>query len=158
MSIKTKILLTIASVVLCSWLFGCGAQKVSTRQPELSDGSDTNLTFLSVAHSAYNEEYFGGKLRAHIGLDETQYMASTICEDDGSDCRINFNLRYTVAPRVALITMLHEMCHEKTWMQDKDMLGKQIGHGYHWRSCMVLLDAEGAFRKIIIDNYSEQVR
>jgi hypothetical protein len=138
-----KIVLTIILAALCVAIFGCAS-------PQTSRG-EINLQYLRDTYASYNELYFHNRLKpAEIEIGDSDYMATTLCGNGGADCRIRFNPRYTLAPRVASITMLHEMCHVKYWGEDTD-------HGKLWRSCMLQLDAVGAFREILIDNYSEDL-
>lgn len=150
---RDKILLTILLAVVFFWIFGCGGH-VSVPAP--SNGT-VDAAYLQHAYTAYNDEYFQNKLTktAVIDMDEPNNanMASTMCGDGG--CIIHFNPKYVVAPRTGDEVLLHEMCHEKTWMQDMDSLGMQIDHGKHWRSCMLNLDTQGAFRELLIDDYAE---
>ncbi len=92
---------------------------------------------------------------SEINLFEETDMASTMCQDDGTGCVVKFNLKYVLARRVAEFTMLHEQCHIKIWNKELDSSGQQVEHGKVWRTCMLQLDATGAFREILIDGYSE---
>lgn len=115
----------------------------------------------NVFYRVDNEGYFHNHLTRvpviNTYEDDPAIMASTMCNEIGV-CTIRFNLKYITSQRVAELIMLHEMCHVKTWNQENLMFGgkmTQVFHGRMWRSCMLSLDAEGAFREIIIDNYSE---
>lgn len=153
---REKFLLVILAAVLCSWLFGCKREHyVSVPSP--ANGT-TDVAHLQQAYAVYNEGYFQNKLTKTPVIDMLETddgnMASTLCDVDRS-CIIHFNLKFVLAPRVGDQTLLHEMCHVQTWMQDMDRNGDQVDHGRHWRSCMLNLDAQGAFREILIDDYTE---
>ena len=161
MRMRNKILLTILLAVLCSWLFGREREHyVPIPSPETANG-ETDVAYLQQLYAVYNEAYFHNRLTKtpRIDLSETSNnMATTFCKNENdTDCEIEFNEKYVAAPRVADFTMLHEQCHVKTWMKDTDDFGIQIDHGKMWRSCMLELDAEGAFRQIFIDNYREDM-
>jgi SprT-like family protein len=166
MRTRDKVLLTILLAALCWFLFGCektqpcaylGREHFVTAP--LSESSETDLPYLRHLYKTYNEDYFHNHLQkdTKIDMDEEKYMATTDCKSWGVGCRISFNLKYTRAHRVADFTMLHEMCHMKAWMKEMDGFGQQVEHGKVWRGCMLQLDAEGAFREIIIDNYREDM-
>jgi hypothetical protein len=169
MKTRTKILLTIALAVVVWALFGCeGGPSIPAKPqehfvalPSPTEFGVTDLPYLRNLYATYNEAYFRNRLPKgddiDIDLAEPKFMASTMCNDDGTQCNIKFNEKFTGAPRVADFTMLHEMCHVKTWGKDLNSKGEQADHGRVWRSCMLQLDAEGAFREIIIDNYTEDM-
>lgn len=155
MKTREKVLLTILLAVLYSFLFGCSSQRIPTEHiiplPENS-GRDTTIAYLQKLYPIYNQEYFQNKLpETKIDLYEDRAMATTLCESGGVNCSISFNLRYVVAPRVSQFTMIHEMCHIKTWDAEKDV------HGRIWRACMLQVDMQGGFRQIIIDGYGEDM-
>jgi hypothetical protein len=156
---REKVLITILLAVIASWLFGCCRSRdhyVEIPFPATADRLP-DAAYFQKAYAIYNDAYFDNKLPKAITIDllETndEYMASTMCDDTGTVCTIHFNLKYVSAERVAKITMKHEMCHVKTWMKDMDSLGVQNDHGKIWRSCMLQLDMQGAFRQDIIDGY-----
>ena|SRR5208337_305062 len=158
MKTRDKILLAIVLAFLVSWLFGCGKQDCPVSAPSSTTG-ETDTAYLERVYRTYNDGYFQNRLTQtpKIDMDESQNMATTICKEDGS-CFMHFNFHYVAAPRVARYVMLHEMCHIKTWDKDMQKIGgnwEQVDHGKVWRSCMLQLDAEGAFREILIDNYEE---
>ncbi len=156
MSNGKKALITIALAVLAWWLFGCGGGPELPSTPTVANDAVT-VDYLEKLYATDNEEFFRNKLpkNPRIDLLEEQYMASTVCSDDGKDCVVKFNLKYVAARRVADFTILHEMCHIKTWGKDVDDFGQEIVHGKLWRSCMLQIDQRGAFREILIDNYRE---
>jgi hypothetical protein len=153
---REKVLLTILLAVIASWLSGCNSSSASTSD-ELP-----NVAFFQQIYDTYNNQYFDNKLPKTVDIDllepNDKFMASTMCDSIGVNCKIHFNMKYVSADRVARITMKHEMCHVKTWMKDMDSLGMQVEHGKIWRSCMLQLDIQGAFRQDIIDGYVEEIR
>jgi SprT-like family len=158
MTLRGKILVTILLAVLFSWLVGCQKEH-NVYVPSPTSGL-TDAAFLRQAYDIYNDGYFQNKLTKNIEIDMSEpdptNMASTMCDVDGS-CVIHFNLKYVLAARYGKLTLQHEMCHVKTWMQDMDDKGKQIDHGKAWGACMLNLDAQGAFRELLIDRYAEQM-
>lgn len=164
MKTRTKIFLAVGLAILAAWLLGCQGPSrehyVST--PSIT-GDEVNVAYLEKTYASYNDGYFQNKLTKTPKIDFQEptknYMATTMCHDDGS-CSIHFNLKYTIAPRNASVTLLHEMCHIETWETDVVKFAgetEQADHGKVWRACMLRLDAEGAFREIIIDNYAEEM-
>lgn len=156
MKTRNKILLTIFLAVLAVWLFGCAQEHTSpVSATTILETNRVTTKYLETVYAAYNEEFFQNKLSPSTTIDllEEKDMASTLCEN--GVCNIKFNLRYVAARRTAAIVMLHEMCHIKVWNKEMDIFGQQVEHGKLWRSCMLELDAAGAFRELIIDNYSE---
>lgn len=106
----------------------------------------------------YNETYFDNKLPKDTIIDwsETKDMASTVRMKDGK-FHIAMNDHYVAAGRVANITLLHEMCHIRTWDEwPTSFEDQKMTHGPRWRACMISLDFVGAFRVQIIDNYEEK--
>lgn len=60
-------------------------------------------------------------------------------EKCGSYICIRIDPNYNKAPRVATMTLLHEMCHV-------DTMGTELGpHGAMWQACMYRLAATGVF-------------
>jgi hypothetical protein len=159
---REKVLLTILLAVIASWLSGCcrPAPKlehyVAVPAPTSGDGLP-DAAFFQKTYAIYNDAYFQNRLPKIIVIDllepNDKFMASTMCDDIGVNCKMHFNLKYVSADRIAKITLKHEMCHVKTWMRDMDFLGVQNDHGPIWRSCMLQLDMQGAFRQDIIDGY-----
>lgn len=158
----TKSLLVLLFVVL-AFDFVIEREEVRTGPPQehfiripstTSASGDVDTLYLNRLYATFNESYFGNKLTKtpKIDMNETEFMASTLCNNGTTDCVIHFNPKYILAPRAAALTMLHEQCHVKTWETTE-----QGDHGRKWRSCMLQLDAEGAFREIIIDNYRENM-
>jgi hypothetical protein len=129
---------------------------------------DTTIELLLARYREFNDAYFQGKLPKDTQIifsDDAHGMADTGCTDaDGTmgiDCAIRFKQRYVLAPRHAESTLLHEMCHIKTWtktQQDSRPAGvEQVrwDHNKFWRGCMLNLDSQGAFRSINIDYLSD---
>ena len=162
---REKILITVLLGALCSWLFGCGNQEHYVSIPSPANGI-TDAAYLERLYPIYNEAYFQNRLTKTPVIDmfeeSPDNMADTMCQGvlstGGTDCMIHFSDKFTLAPRVADFTLLHEMCHIKMWRKDVDSLGQQIEHGRSWRGCMVQLDTEGAFRQILIDNYVKEIQ
>lgn len=156
MTRRTKILLTLLLAVLA---FNLVRERFVRILSATSVGGDVDVQYLTNLYAVYNESYFGNKLTKtpKIDMNETKFMASTMCNDGMTDCVIHFNPKYILAPRVSDFTMLHEQCHIKTWETDVKTSGEQADHGRVWRSCMLQLDAEGAFREIIIDHFQEDM-
>lgn len=145
-----------ALLPLCLLLLGCGGVQIPTPStPVVPEFPSVTVSYLERLYAIDNETYFRNRLPKHpsIDLTEDKNMASTLCND--GDCVLKFNLKYVAAERVANFTMLHEMCHVMVWGKELDDDGKEIVHGKIWRSCMLQLDAVGAFREIIIDGYRE---
>lgn len=164
MSTRTKIVITVLLAILCSWLFGCGGEHlVPLPRPSLPHG-EVDAAYLESLYEVYNVGYFDSKLPKVVVIDMLEanpdFMASTMKNADGTFV-IKFNPHFVVAVRTAELTMQHEMCHVKTWdMDTTDFGGKTVivDHGRHWRTCMLELDAQGANRQVLIDNYFEAVR
>jgi predicted SprT family Zn-dependent metalloprotease len=109
-------------------------------------------------YEEYNQQYFGNKLPKDIIIDhnEPEMMASTMyLGGNAGRFLISFNDKYTAAERVADTTLLHEMCHVKTWDEQptSGTFDQSSRHGPRWRSCMLQLDMQGAFRYELIDGY-----
>ena len=164
LTVKDIIILTILLAVLTSLLFGCSSpEPVSISEPSPVNG-DTDVTYLKQLYKTYNEEFFNNHLPKDTeittelgGVDD---MANTWCKkDDGTACKIQFNLHYVAAPRSAQATLLHEMCHVRVWSKvlpdaRPAIIDQNVYyHGRTWRSCMLAVDAAGAFRQINIDYY-----
>jgi len=153
--ITIKVVFTIFLAVLTVWLFGCGHSERSSTTP-------IDVSYLRHLYSVYNEIYLENRIEKNPSIsmkENSGFMADTFCEEDGS-CVIHFNPKYVAAQRVADLTLLHEMCHVKTWKTDVYTFGGetlQADHGRVWRSCMLELDQVGAFREIVIDNYREKM-
>lgn len=155
LTLREKILITILLAVLFVWLGGCSRQGVESAT---TDGT-TSARYLQNLYKEYNEDYFHDSLPKDTTIDmngsNPRNIADTMCDDAGKNCVMHFNKLYTRAPRVAALFLLHEQCHIKAWLGDRDTLGQQIDHGRDWRACMLEVDAAGANRDILIDNLTE---
>lgn len=163
-----QIAFTIMLAILAVVLFGCSPPSekfVDVPLPSASNG-ETDAAYLQHLYEIYNEQYFQNHLdkAPKINIELTgNNMADTWCDNpDGTGCAIRFNMHYVAAPRVGQTTILHEMCHIKVWPQtfaNQPLLPSTVyDHGRSWRSCMLALDMQGAFRQINIDFYNEEVR
>lgn len=157
LTIREKWLLAILVLFIWAWfLAGCGSKNEEHASIVIISQPEVTIPYLKNLYAQDNERYFQNRLPSDpsIGMTEKLFMASTMCED--GSCTLEFNPKYVAAFRVADFTMLHEMCHIKTWGQEiNPATGKEFIHGKIWRTCMLQLDAAGAFREIIIDNYNE---
>lgn len=157
---REKCLITVLAAFVFFWAFGCSRPSQHWVDVPAPSNGTTDAQYLQHAYASYNDGYFQNKLTKTPVIDMLEpnqaNMASTMCDNEG-DCTIHFNPKFVVAPRTGDEVLLHEMCHVKTWMKDMDSLGQQVDHGKHWKACMVNLDTQGAFREIIIDNYSEDM-
>lgn len=160
---REKVLITILLAVIASWLFGCCRyQEHFVEAPSITSGDGLpDAAYFQRAYEIYNDAYFQNRLPKVIHIDvlepNDKFMASTMCDERGLVCDMHFNLKYVAAHRVADITLKHEMCHIDKWMRDMDSLGVQVDHGKNWRSCMLQLDMQGAFRQDLIDGYWENM-
>lgn len=164
---KFKIVLVILLGAVLVWLFG--HEQID---PQSSGGGtiviefpsqDTNEALLKRLYATYNDMYFDNKLPKDTqfsnDLGGTNNMADTGCDNLGQNCTMRFNPHYTAAWRTAEGTMLHEMCHVKTWTRLLDenrppmMDPQEYAHSDPWQACMLGLDAMGALRRINIDYY-----
>src|SRR6267142_1740959 len=101
MSIRNKVLLTVALAILCSWLFGCEETPptlehyVAVPQTSTIDG-DTDVGYLQRLYATYNDAYFQNKLTKTPKIDmlEEHFMASTMCK--AGQCTLHFNERYVL--------------------------------------------------------------
>ena len=100
----------------------------------------------------YNSEYFNGKLPSNILIDwsehDNRYMATTTVLPSGR-FRIALNQKYCLADRTAHLTLLHEDCHVLTFSEISE--SKKSEHGPRWRTCMLNLHQQGAFKNELID-------
>jgi len=163
---REKVLLTILLAVLFSWAVGCSQPSMLSSGIIIIDPNppigDVDELYLKQVYASYNDLYFDNKLPKDTkisndlgGLD----MADTLCDEAGQNCVVRFNPHWTAAPRVSESVMLHEMCHIRVWTKllEKDrpeIMNRVVyNHSKPWQSCMLVLDAEGAFRRNNIDYY-----
>lgn len=154
--LRWKILITIGLAILAVWL----QDQIEKHEPHAS-ASYGRCEGLEIWYSEYNSGYFQDKLPNDVVIDYGEYnpdfMATTSQLPDGR-FHIAFNEVYTKAPRVAHITLLHEMCHVKTFDERDPETVHTLGgsHGPRWRRCMLILDFDGAFRRELIDAYERE--
>jgi hypothetical protein len=134
---------------------------------EHREGSEPSVsaTAVRLSYTGANQEYFGNTLPENImvTMDEhdPKWEASTTKRTDGIFW-IRFNEKYITSERTANLILLHEMCHVKVWDRTHEDPSKfdgdkDGGHNEIWRSCMLELDAQGAFRMQLIDGYQEKM-
>ena len=162
-STSEKIILTIFLAILFFCLFGCSSDKIIDYPATAPLTGDADVAHARSLYPVYNEQYFGKHLPSEIQINFDlggENIAETEClKEDGTNCTISFNPHFAAAGRTADITLLHEMCHIKTWkthlLKDKPVfMGTQTYyHDKSWRGCMLAVDTQGAFRQIIIDYY-----
>ena len=124
---------------------------------------DVDEAYLGRLFASYNDLYFDNKLPKDTKFFNTlggDNMADTECDELGQNCVVRFNPHYTAAVRVAEGTMLHEMCHMKVWTRvlesNRPPMADKVQYDHDnkpWQSCMLSMDAMGAFRHINIDYY-----
>jgi len=144
MKLRWKILITIGAAMLYLGLTQMGQTK-----PSMEPWS-TNITDLRAFYAGANQAYFGGQLPEDITIDlaetDPKIMASTTKTASG-DFIIHLNKRTVPVRRTSYTSLLHEMCHVKTWDETINF------HGPKWQACMLQVDAQGANRRILIDGY-----
>lgn len=121
----------------------------------LSYSVSANRSEDAETYQEFNTQYFGNRLPKNIliddALDDPNKIATTMKMEDGR-FHIQFNLNYARAYRVRRMVMLHEQCHVQEWSEVS--VGFPVSeHGKRWRTCMLMLDAEGAFRSEWIDGF-----
>lgn len=98
---------------------------------------------LSSWYQGYNDKYFQGELPVNtvvsFDLRDDRFMALT--EHSGSYFRIDFNPKYNNSPKVARMTLLHEMCHIRQFVESEREFDD---HGIKWQTCMMNLAKQGA--------------
>jgi predicted SprT family Zn-dependent metalloprotease len=128
---------------------GCSSNPVENPVNKLTSNPDL-YKFFETANNAY----FGDRLPKKIILDwnlTEDNMAQVDVLKNGL-FHISFNEKYCLAERNAHLTMYHEMCHIETWDEKSPETER---HGPRWRTCMLRLDLQGAFRRELIDYYRE---
>jgi hypothetical protein len=138
------LVLVIVTAVIWSYLSDLWVIRV-----EHAKAQSVTQKYLEKSYARNNAQYFENKLPVAVvdyDLRDPEFMATTRRTYDGV-FHISFNPFYISAERYAELTMLHEMCHIKTWNDQ---------HGARWRACMIQLDLQGAFRDELIDTYQEK--
>lgn len=142
---RWQILLTIILTILWALIWD-----LPNFRGEEAKANPVSRDYLEKSYALYNAEYFGNKLPKDTVIDQDQtdpnFMAITTKPFDGK-FHIGFNSSYVSAERTGDLTLLHEMCHVKTWGDD---------HGGKWRACMISLDLHGAFREELIYSFQEK--
>lgn len=97
----------------------------------------------------YNTEYFYGALPKDTtveygdpGVDSSGGERMGATGKTNGHFYIILNKKYTLAPKVAHLTVLHESCHIIAWTEFDE-------HGIRWRDCMHRLDLAGAFEGLL---------
>lgn len=147
---RWRLLLTVVLAVLWALLWDFFPGVNLHREP--AKAGAVSQSSLKKSYQNYNAQYFEDKLPKDSAIDydlsDPNFMATTMLASDGK-FHLSFNRYYITADRVADLIMLHEMCHIKNW---------DDGHGRKWRSCMINLDLQGAFREELIDSYTEKMK
>ena len=144
-TMRWKIFITIVLAALTFWI----TQVKSDRAQLCAVPVRGNLHAVYVE---FNGQYFNNRLPKNIVIDYSEagdFMATTMLMTDGR-YHIAFNEKYVTAKRVERETLLHEMCHVRTFAENDLLTGN---HGPRWRTCMLNLDLQGAFRRELIDFY-----
>lgn len=135
---------------IAAWFIAVG--NAPARRHTKASPAQENPAVLAEVYGEFNDQYFQGRLPKDTVVDWSESadnIASTYKMGDGR-FHITFNPKYALAHRVYATTMLHEQCHIKTY-DERDF---ETGwHGKRWRSCMLQLDMQGAFRRELIDFY-----
>lgn len=164
-----KIALTVVLAVMVWLAFGCSqpSEKFFQHAIPATANGETDAAYLQHMYAIFNDQYFHNRLTQTpvINTELTgDDMAETVCNNnDGTACKMSFNLHFTASPRVAEGVMLHEMCHVKVWPSHiyvgdfPPASGSEFYHDRVWRACMLSLDTQGAFRVINIDYYQEKM-
>lgn len=143
---RWRLLLTVVLTVLWSALVGFISRPKLT---EPAKAQPVTQKYLEKSYARNNAQYFENKLPVAVvdyDLRDPEFMATTRRTYDGV-FHVSFNPFYVSAERYAELTMLHEMCHIKTWNDQ---------HGARWQACMIQLDLQGAFRDELIDSYQQK--
>lgn len=142
MKTRIKVIIVILLAIVCFEL----TQRYGVPSPS---GQTSNL---DNTYRSLNSQYFQDRLPADTIVDWSETgstnMATTFRMSDGR-FHIALNERYLKAERVLALTMLHEQCHIKNFQEAE--AGQE--HGPRWRTCMLELDLQGAFRNQLIDGY-----
>lgn len=149
MKLRQVILLEIIVLIVIGLV---GVSLPAHRSAHALPGSPHNL---DKVYQEFNTEYFQDSLPKNVIVDFSETdgnMATTNKLADGK-FRISFNKKYITAQRIAREIMLHEQCHIKAWGNLTEEDWETESHGKKWRTCMLNLDIEGAFRRELIDYY-----
>lgn len=146
-------ILVLLSLISC-FILGALATSSHAKRP---------LPNIEKIYAEYNVLYFDDKLPKDAVVDwgepSDDYMASVEVMSNGK-FHVAFNDYFSTADRVARLIMLHEQCHIATNdakdFVTSDGIAIHDSHGKAWRTCMLGLDNQGAFRDILIDNYEEK--
>jgi hypothetical protein len=133
----------ITGILIYSWL--------ANRRTPAATNADLPKD-LNKWYQIYNSEFFNDKLPKNTVIDWSEYddsrMASTSVLPDGR-FHISLNEKYCLANRVARIVLKHEACHVATFSEIT--LDPKSNHGPRWRTCMLNLYQQGAFKGDLID-------
>lgn len=103
-------------------------------------------------YASNNSEFFDDKLPKDTVIDWAEHgsdnMATTSVLPDGR-FHIAFNEKYCLADRTAHMVLLHEQCHVRTFSEITS--DPRTEHGPRWRTCMLNLYQQGAFKNELID-------
>jgi len=158
MKTRTKVLIAILAGLAWFCIGEYAQRDVRPAAPRQAFGApelysdDTSLFLLRSWYAEYNEQYFQNKLPKNVVIDlnlRTGNMASTSFPKF-EKYHISFDPHYVASQRAGRITLLHEMCHIKTWGEIEEV------HGPRWRACMLEVDMQGEFRDIIIDKLRKE--
>jgi len=106
---------------------------------------------LKAWYDDYNKEYFSHKLPDQVII-ERLYRKDVLAwtsKDEAGTFHITFSTAFKLGERHEHLTLLHEMCHVKTW----DEVADGTEHGRKWKICMYTLRSEGAFDSSLIEAY-----
>lgn len=165
MSTRTKVLIAIFAALLyfaAEQLFGTQTPAIPVVQPAAQAKSapalysnDTSVILLYQWYKEYNDEYFDNKLPKETIIDFNLKNGDMAVSEfpDFKTFHISFDPHYVAAQRTGRFTLIHEMCHIRTWAEAVS----GVDHGPRWRTCMLGIDQQGGFRNIIIDKYVEGI-
>lgn len=120
-----------------------------------ASGSDN----LYIWYAGYNDQYFGDKLPRDPIISHEKSAPDEVAhtEYNASQKRFHivFNTMYPIGERMEHLALQHEMCHIET-PEPTEQVAKDGGHGPEWRTCMLKMEAMGAWRDLLIDGYKGQ--
>lgn len=113
---------------------------------------DTNIN-LNAWYDGYNQMYFQKELPEagsfsppdviiDFHLDDPDKMGLTVFGEQDGFIRMGLNPTYIKSTKTLRLTMLHEMCHIRLFVED---IHSMNDHGPQWQSCMLDLAKAGAF-------------